>query len=61
MRADIRVIQEILGHAMLTTTQIYTRVAINRLKVVHDARHPRGEARAARTERRSEASRRGGR
>lgn len=38
--ADIRVIQEILGHAMLTTTQIYTRVAINRLKVVHDACHP---------------------
>ncbi|MFO0617334.1 MAG: hypothetical protein U0414_32360 [Polyangiaceae bacterium] len=37
---DTRVIQEILGHAMLTTTQIYARVAINRLKVVHDACHP---------------------
>lgn len=38
--ADIRAIQEMLGHAKLTTTQIYTQVSINRLKVVHETCHP---------------------
>lgn len=38
--ADVRYIQEILGHAELSTTQIYTRVSIRRLKAVHDASHP---------------------
>lgn len=38
--ADIRVIQEILGHVKLSTTEIYTHVSIQRLKLVHDACHP---------------------
>ena len=37
---DVRVIQEILGHARLTTTQLYTRVSIRLLKAVHTATHP---------------------
>jgi integrase/recombinase XerD len=40
-RADIRHIQEILGHASLATTQIYTRVEIADLKQVHRRCHPR--------------------
>lgn len=44
--ADIRYIQEMLGHAELTTTQIYTQVSIRRLQAVHSATHPaeRGSA-----------------
>jgi integrase/recombinase XerD len=38
--ADIRFIQEMLGHVELSTTQIYTRVSIRKLKQVHDATHP---------------------
>ena len=38
--ADIRFIQEILGHQNLSTTQIYTRVSITKLKEVHEATHP---------------------
>jgi integrase/recombinase XerD len=46
--ADVRVIQEILGHARLTTTHIYTRVSIRLLKAVHSATHPTaGAARLA--------------
>lgn len=40
--ADIRHIQELLGHKNLSTTQIYTRVSIERLKEVHKKTHPRG-------------------
>ncbi len=40
--ADLRSIQEILGHAHLTTTQIYTQVSIRRLKEVHNLTHPAG-------------------
>ena len=38
--ADIRFIQQLLGHAKLETTQIYTRVSIEQLKAVHQATHP---------------------
>jgi integrase/recombinase XerD len=38
--ADIRFIQEILGHAKVTSTEVYTHVAIGKLKAVHDATHP---------------------
>lgn len=38
--ADIRFIQSMLGHADLSTTQIYTRVSIGKLKEVHAATHP---------------------
>ena len=40
-KADIRYIQEILGHASLATTQVYTKVEINDLKKVHHRCHPR--------------------
>lgn len=38
--ADIRFIQAMLGHAELSTTQIYTQVSIRKLKEIHDATHP---------------------
>ena len=42
--AELRAVQELLGHASLSSTEVYTHVTMDRLRTVHGRAHPRGGA-----------------
>ena len=54
--ADVRVVQELLGHASVTTTQIYTLVTVHRLREVYATAHPRPADRVTADQREAERS-----
>jgi len=54
--ADIRYIQQMLGHALLSTTQIYTKVALSKMQEVHRRTHPSERSRTARWLRRQRSA-----
>ena len=41
--SDLRAVQELLGHAQITTTQVYTKLDFGHLSKVYDAAHPRAK------------------
>ncbi len=48
--ADLRVVQELFGHASISTTQVYTKVSPERLRAAYDAAHPRAHTATERTQ-----------